>query len=227
MSQNLDAVYLVRSGENEELRYSLRSLKNLPHGKVWMFGNPPDWVQNVQIVKGQEGIDKWQRAKSSLKKVVRSEVSEDFILFNDDFFVMDEILVIPTITHGTLEEQYNLPKYKDGWGNLNTYARILRSTEIQLGTYPTKNFDVHYPMIFNKERLKQVLLGHDSYIATRSFYGNFYRLDSIEADDCKIYDSDTIPKSQSFISTTDESFKGRAGEYIKRQFKEKSIYERE
>ena len=34
-----DIVYFVKDTDtNEELRYSLRSLANFPHGKVWFYG---------------------------------------------------------------------------------------------------------------------------------------------------------------------------------------------
>lgn len=46
----MDILYLCRPGENLELRYSLRSLRNVPHGRVWIFGDCPDWVTNVNLV---------------------------------------------------------------------------------------------------------------------------------------------------------------------------------
>ena len=40
-----DIVYFVKPSEdNDELKYSLRSLKNLNHGQVYLVGYRPSWV---------------------------------------------------------------------------------------------------------------------------------------------------------------------------------------
>ncbi|MFF3129757.1 hypothetical protein ACFVRD_48125 [Streptomyces sp. NPDC057908] len=40
-----DIVYVVRPwNQNEQLRYSLRTLANLPHRRVWIAGYCPTWV---------------------------------------------------------------------------------------------------------------------------------------------------------------------------------------
>ena len=40
----MDYVYTCRQGNNEELRYSLRSIEhNMPAGRVWVVGYRPDW----------------------------------------------------------------------------------------------------------------------------------------------------------------------------------------
>jgi hypothetical protein len=37
-----DVVVMVRVGrEYDELRYALRSLCNVPHGRVWVYGGEP------------------------------------------------------------------------------------------------------------------------------------------------------------------------------------------
>ena len=41
-----DVVYFVKdTKENEELRYSLRTLKNFPHAKVWFYGGCPEGLK--------------------------------------------------------------------------------------------------------------------------------------------------------------------------------------
>lgn len=45
-ANNYDIVYFVKeSAKNEELRYSLRSLKNFPHGRVWFYGYCPSFLK--------------------------------------------------------------------------------------------------------------------------------------------------------------------------------------
>ena len=53
-TEDLDVVYCVKELiTNEELRYSLRSLRNLPHRKVWIFGGCPKWVNTEEVEKEQ------------------------------------------------------------------------------------------------------------------------------------------------------------------------------
>lgn len=46
----MDLLYLVKKTiTNEELRYSLRSLSNIKHDKVIIFGDLPDWVNTETV----------------------------------------------------------------------------------------------------------------------------------------------------------------------------------
>lgn len=89
-----DIVYFVKdSPTNEELRYSLRSLANFPHGRVWFYGGCPDGLKPDQhIYVKQDQDNKWQNVNMMLRMVCSNdEVSKDFWLFNDDFFVMEKV----------------------------------------------------------------------------------------------------------------------------------------
>ena len=56
-----DIVYFVKDTKiNEELRYSLRSLKNFPHGKVWFYGGCPEGLKPDYHIKiEQDQPTKW------------------------------------------------------------------------------------------------------------------------------------------------------------------------
>ena len=92
MPQKIDVVYILKADiDPYELRYSLRSVeKNFPFRKVWFVcGQPKGFEPDGRIVHKQTGDTKWEKARSSLLKVCASEeITEDFYLFNDDFFVM-------------------------------------------------------------------------------------------------------------------------------------------
>ena len=63
-----DIVYVVRPGErNEELRYSLRSLSNLPHGRVWIAGYMPKWVTGVEHIPSPAKPGSHVHAKANLR----------------------------------------------------------------------------------------------------------------------------------------------------------------
>lgn len=81
-----DIVYFVKDTEsNEELRYSLRTLKNFPHRKVWLYGGcpaglkPDKWVHLVQ-----DKENKWENVRMMLESACKNkEISSSFWLFND------------------------------------------------------------------------------------------------------------------------------------------------
>lgn len=62
-----DIVYFVKeSDENEELRYSLRSLKNFPHKRVWFYGGCPKGLKpDVHVYVEQNEQNKWQNVNKN------------------------------------------------------------------------------------------------------------------------------------------------------------------
>ena len=55
-----DVVYILKNGcDGYELRYSLRSLANMDHGKVWFVGGQPDGLYPDERMEfEQEGASK-------------------------------------------------------------------------------------------------------------------------------------------------------------------------
>lgn len=111
MSNPPDVVYINRPGdENEELRYSLRSLKNLPHDRVFIVGYSPVWVRGCESIAVDPQRSKHASAESNLIAACSSlEVSDPFYVFNDDFYVMQEMETIPVLHEGPLSEVTDAP----------------------------------------------------------------------------------------------------------------------
>ena len=89
-----DIVYFVKeSPVNEELRYSLRSLVNFPHRKVIFYGCCPDGLSpDVHIKVNQNCENKWLNVNKMLRLACKNkDITKDFWLFNDDFFIMEKI----------------------------------------------------------------------------------------------------------------------------------------
>ena len=110
---------------------------------------------------------------------------------------------------------------------LNPYGRTLFKAEqelISLGC-PTMNYDVHLPMMFNKELFK-ASINKCSSPQMRSVYGNLNAVPFVIHQDVKVYDMETVPKDPDFLSTDEDVFeKGRVGAYIRKQFPTPSRWE--
>lgn len=232
-TQDLDIVHFIKEGyDNEELRYSLRSIdQNLPHKSVWIYGWPPCGIQPDRVARfAQTGRTKWDRVRSMYEKLVlNDDLSENFILFNDDFFVMKPITKLPHFYAGTLEERYKV--IEDHFGGINSYTIRLRRTESRLKELglTTKNYELHIPMIINKKKFQEQLERYaNEHGASRSFYGNTYKIGGTKTKDVKVYDLDgKFNHNTTFLSTTDESFEsGKVGEFIRSKFPHKSRFER-
>lgn len=228
---DMDIVYILRNGiDGDELRYSLRSLKNIPHDKVWFFGGKPDGLKpDVQIELQQKGVSVWQRVSWTIGKVCKTkDVSDDFILFNDDFFVMKPIDELPPMFDGTLYKRVQqLRKRRGGIDSL--YSRNLMQTRSCLmnDRRKTYNYAVHIPMVINKEKALEVLKRYEKMPMFRPLYGNYWDIGGENIKDCKIINVDIEPDEDAvFLSTSETSFAvGKVGEYIRSQFTEKCEYE--
>ena len=227
----MDIVYVLKNDiEPYELRYSLRSLKNFPHDKVWFFGGEPAFLKPDRIVYvKQKGGTPWARVSYTLRKVCENpEVSEDFYLFNDDFFIMKPLENYQPRYNGSLyqhareiEERHN--------GKISGYTAHLRETARALEEkgYSTLNYAMHVPMLINKKKALEVLDEFPNIPMFRSLYGNKFSIGGVNTHDVKIMLIDKEPSHNAeMISTADNSFLvGKVGAYIKSQFPERCEYE--
>ena len=87
-----DFVYICKSGENHELKYSIRSvIKYFPNANIWVVGGKPNWYIGNYIELKQSGA-KYKNAYENLKLISNSDqISNDFYLMNDDFYIIKDI----------------------------------------------------------------------------------------------------------------------------------------
>ena len=228
----MDLVYICRNGDNEELRYSIRSaVKNLPHNKIWVVGGKPDWYTGDYIEVNQ-GKSKYRNARNNLKAICNAkEISESFILMNDDFYIINKIDSIPYMYAGTLSDKI---KQRDDIFNGNTYTALLRQT---LGSLSRKNinialdYELHVPMIMEKKKLLKVLSFSGLW---RSVYGNMFEVGGIKISDVKVYDPKNkfYPNSYNiknlkydYLSSNDDSFETIRTLILNKRFRYKSKHE--
>lgn len=226
-----DVVYMLKPDFiNNELRYSLRSLENFPHAKVWFVGGQPNELQPDDRLSIQQfGSTKWERVRGMLAKAcINEDISEDFWLFNDDFFILKPWKLGKAVYNGTLAEHITHVEGRHH-NRITAYTAQLRECEKELiqGRYGTLNYAVHCPMLINKAKLLDTLRAFPDCPMFRNLYGNMWKVGGKQHRDCKIISKDAvIPESADFVSTEDGAFDwGAVGTQLKGLFPDKCRYE--
>lgn len=224
----MDYVYICRDGKNEELRYSIRSVeKNMKPGKVWVVGYRPDWYIG-DFIKVEDIGKKFDNIKNCIKVVSENNnISENFILMNDDFFAIKPIDCLENFHGGLLKNK--IEKYKESRMSPK-YIKLLTLTYNQLCDYGIKeplDYDIHLPMMMNKTILREAL---KVAFFPRSAYGNIAQIDGKQISDVKIYanhnnDFVNIENNNLFVSTEDNSFLFLKDKILSKYFVDYSKFE--
>lgn len=224
----MDIVYFVKdTDKNEELRYSLRSLKNFPHDKVWFYGGCPKGLKPDFHVKiNQDQPTKWANIFKMFKMAcVNDKISKDFWLFNDDFFVMKPVKSGPDYYNGSLYKR--VVTLEDTHNGFTPYSQQLRYTlqELESMGCDTLNYALHVPMKINRKKGQELSNIMDGPMI-RCIYGNYFKVGGHEHSDVKIDSIDKRYKDSEYLSTNDKSFThGVVGQQIREIFNTKCKYE--
>jgi hypothetical protein len=206
----MDFVYICRDGENEELRYSIRSvLLSFPEAKVWVVGGKPKWYSGNHVFLEQDN-NKYVNAVNNLKAVCNTpDISDNFILMNDDFFIIKKIETIEQFYNGLLSEK--IDKFIKITGS-SMYIKKLITTNNKLnklGFTKPLDYELHVPMPMHKEGLLYILNEYPECL-WRSMYGNLFNVGGSQMEDVKVYKnkrhaarSAQITKNSIYLSTED------------------------
>lgn len=222
-----DIVYMLREGKNEELVYSLRSVEeNFAYRRVWFAGGKPSGLEpDAYMPIKQDAPSKWENVRNSLIEVCKNdEISEDFWLFNDDFFVLEPCDdSLPTFYWKTLDDWIEHCK------NATEYAGRLRHLKKTLedAGLPIMNYAIHVPMLINRKKALEALEKYPDEPMFRALYGNYVGLKGVEMADYKLRRMDKkIEPGHIFVSTQDDSFhSGIVGRQLRDKFTYKSRFE--
>jgi len=230
----MDFVYICKDGNNEELRYSIRSVvESFPDSKIWVIGGKPTWYTGnyIEVI---QNLSKYRNAIENLKTICNSnEISNKFVLMNDDFYIIKKIDTIKDYHGGSLLEKINL--YQKINSNSN-YTRKLAATYKKiksLGIEDPLDYELHVPMIMEKDKLAETLKNNDQFL-WRSIYGNVFNVGGEQMEDVKVYvKGPLVLKSynlkndeHTYLSRADTSFDILFNNILKKQFSEKTKYEK-
>jgi hypothetical protein len=224
-----DIVYIFRHGKNNDvgLKFSLRSLNNFPHNKVWIIGDRPYWLDTTKVnyikcddIGKSKTLNAWHKITVACNI---PEISEDFVLFNDDFIVLSAVEDIPYYNRA-----YDYKNFKDTSSYFKARHRTMLLFESGM------DFELHFPIVYNKEKF---LALHDVYnignvYLHRSLYCNHYKIEGVRASDNKVTTMAELEKNLRnprfpFVSLSDRVERRREfARVITPYFRGKSKYEK-
>lgn len=237
-----DVAYLVRPGEtNPELRYSLRSLRHLPHGRVWIAGHRPRWVRDVEHLDvRQERLSlatKRDNAWRNLRAVAEHpDITGTVTYMDDDYFVLaPHPDGLPVLNGGPLRAQAE--EYARRFPRSH-YTALLRLTVEHLAArgYPDPlTFDLHVPLEVDRSHLTRVMDDLDATAATiggrtarplwRTVYATTLGLTGRTITDVKVRPGQPLDTTAALLSTADTTWR-TAEPHLRRTFPRAGRHER-
>lgn len=231
-----DLLLYVQGGENEELRYAVRSCcKNLTFRKLCVVGGPlPSWFKPDVFISNPKRFSTMRQCYFNLLLATENpRVGNDIVVMMDDIFILKPYGEWQkNYNRGTLSQQYQ--RSLRNHANATTdYNRLVNQTdEFLRQSYPEPlSFEEHAPFKCEKKKLHDLLeeIGPESShkLLWRSLYGNKYQLPSEYKLDLKIAEMNELwAQNAPVLSTTERSFKGRVGVMLKDRFSQPSKYEK-
>lgn len=194
MAGVIDVAYPIREGwsdwDDEELRYSLRSVNDNVYrriGGVWVFGHRPPFLGDVRHVPVQTVPEKSFDLMRKYRAMVDSDLSDPFLLLDDDHIFLEPHCEFPPYTQGTL-----VPLWERQWvQQQKRYGAYIHNCIVLLRRHglPERNYQLHCPILVHKAKLDEVLrMAEGVGTVMGSLYGNLVGGPSIErAIDFRVY----------------------------------------
>jgi len=235
----LDIVYPYRqTPDDAEFRYSLRSLANMEHGRVWIVGDIPQWVRNVEHIPNRNlPRSRFRNALDNVLKACTTEdITDQFILMNDDFFVVQKTGPPAPAHRGPIgaahrrrppsrrrRSQQGAPWLQGIWDT----AELLK----RWGIIDPLSYELHMPLVVERAGMAELLTralqeGASVNLQQRTLYGNAHHIGGDVTTDVKVAPgAHTLPPGP-FVSTNNRSFaRGWVGQHIRKRFATPGPYE--
>lgn len=231
----MDVCYILGNGskvDNKEIRYSLRSLEaNFEFDRFYLVGERPKWLHPDVYIEADDphrikSINAWHK----IRKACKSDISEDFLLMNDDFMILQSVESFPHYYLGTIEQEV--------LRRSSQQSKYWHGMSKTLKAFPNGlNFEVHTPFPINKGEWLSVMEKYKKQITRgallRNLYGNSTnRFNRKEIDhDYKVYKGIVKKKdldrwfSKPMISLSDSSITTKVFKRLESLFSTKSEYE--
>ena len=233
----MTVAYILGDGskyDNFELRLSLRSVeKCLTPERVIVCGHDPgflsgkvEYIPNFPVKKENDAA--WGIKENLLALCNHPGTPEQFLLLNDDYFFMRPTTEFPYYHKGELRDAMQRIGSGIFYGHLLATVTVLEREKL-----PTKHFDGHWPIVYEKKKLLDIIAQQDWGVplgpTVRSLYCNTLGIRGEYADDVKANvpqrDWTAFCAGKSVISVSDESFNSVGRKFLLSLFPDKSKYE--
>ncbi|MGK4567836.1 hypothetical protein [Flavobacterium sp. 3HN19-14] len=239
----MKALYVLGTGSmynNQELRYSLRSLERYGSGidTVVIIGERPAFL-NYDVVEhypfAETGNKDFRIASKILFACENQIVTGDFLFLNDDFFFRDHFNAIDYPYYQKVPLLNGEPKTP-----YQKQLAVTRDYLLSQGKHAL-HFDVHTPIVYNAEKfiaLRETwlhsattlgLVVKSSYCNMHSLYGPIYKdvkLKSLATIDDKIkFESSHVFTINDAHWNNDRAWHLGVEQYLKSEFPHKSKFE--
>lgn len=226
----MDIVYIFRFGKlnSSDLKYSLRSLeKNFKYDKIFIVGDRPGWITGINHINVRDKTENrhYNTGYKFYKTSCIKELSEDFIVMHDDFYIMQPVVEIKNYFVGTLKDKIEKTANRNShWENMKNVYNI----------FPDGlNYELHKPFKLNKNKLKNLFKKFplSQTFCVNSLYGNYYKIEAEKAEDFKIKGYEQLLKIEkenvTFLSSSEVFSKTKEFiTYMDKKFPNKSKYEK-
>jgi hypothetical protein len=228
----MDIVYANRDGDNPELRYSLRTLENIEYDRVWVFGGAPSWLNRdtVEYRHRMQGGSPYSSTRGHIAAACNvAEVSDPFLLWNDDFYAMHPVGRVPIYHRGPLDILL-----KENAASKTPWAKGLRATAALMekrGLMDAMSYDVHLPLVIHKTEMREALRWaksvHVDAVHLRTLYGAIADIGGVEHPDPKMLRKHHPFPQGAWLSSGNDTFRSAVEPVLRYLFPGKSPYEKE
>jgi len=235
----MNLVIPLKTGtQSKEVIYAIRSFQKHIIGisGLIILGEKDNRLKDVKYIKCKEDKLSQFKERNIYRKIlsacISDEVSENFVFANDDHFLLKDYDVnkLPYYYKGELYESMKItnPGYRK---SLNHTRRHLMNNN-----YPTKDFDVHFPIVYNKNSFICTQRGIDwdkeyGYVI-KSLYANTLNIEGEQMNDCKIKEKLTYNQikerlnNRDWFSTADHAINDDMIKFLEETYPNKSKYEK-
>jgi hypothetical protein len=240
----MDALYILGFGspwENNELRFSLRSLERHVRGidRVFVVGENPGFLSERVVHHYATDPSTTNKEFNIAAKIYvaceQTAISDEFFFLNDDHIFAKDVdaTAYPYYWKGDLFESGACQKTGQYGRSLRATAEYLRSRGAE-----TRHFDLHTPIVYNKKKFLdlrpawQASQSSGCGFVVKSTYANLAGVEpGPRVPDLKFFNPVTEEDVRSRIadrhvfSFADTAIIGGLGQYLYKTFPDKSRFE--
>ena len=207
----MDIVYILGNGSkfnNEEIRYSLRSLEKFVNfDRVFIVGECPKFLKNVIHIPFGDSknprVNHLEKINEIIEKV--PDLSENFLLMYDDIFFIDKVDIenYPNYYKGEMQTYNGFDSFfKKSMSDTKDYLESKGASIL--------NYSVHKPVIYNKTLWKSIdwseVYKAPHGLSPRCIYGNMTCKNPVKCSDCKYHYANEINSKDKCFSCYSNSF---------------------